>query len=169
MYQIAQKKRFYIKITIYAILLVAIIILWFFCAGKVKSLNNFYEKDSIKLQTELSNNFSKKISESSLSAIDLGVLGENLVKKGFPNFGMIVLDKAIERDPNIRDLTLYAAAVNFQAKNIEKAKTLALNAVKIDPLYAPTFSLLGTIYDSLNDTQNAQICYNKAKDFSSIK
>lgn len=165
MYNIAPKKRKNTKIIIYAIIIVALIILWFICASKVKSLNNKYQQDSNKLSTEIIDNFSKKLSKSQDDAITLGILGENLINKGFTKYGLIALDQAIEKNSQIRDLTLYTAQENFDANNIEKAKNLAITASQIDPLYSPTFTLLGTIYESLGDTQNAQICYNKAKDF----
>lgn len=166
MYKIEPKKRKNTKYLIYTIIVIVLIILWFVCASKVKSLNNKYQKESFQLSAEITDNFSKKIANSQDDAITLGVLGENLINKGFSNFGLIALDEAMKKNSELRDLTLYAAQENFDANNIEKAKNLAIKASQIDPLYAPTFTLLGTIYESLGDTQNAQLCYNKAKDFS---
>lgn len=155
-----------LKIIIYIILLSAIVVLWFLTADKARSLKNSYLSQAQENAREIAVSYEQKLAQSPKDAIELGVFGENLVNKGYTNFGLLALEEAIKRNGDIRDLNLYTAKVYFDAKNTNRAKELALKAQAIDPLYAPTYSLLGEIYTSLDDTQNAEICYNKAKDFS---
>lgn len=165
----AQNTRHLVKIILYIILISAIIICWFISAKRVRSLKENYAHQSENLIKELDVNFRKKLSQSQKNALELGVLGESMVDKGYSQYGILILEEAIKKDPTIRDLNLYTAKVYFDLEDYEKAKTTALCAKDLDPLYVPTYKLLTQIYLALGDDQNAEICYNKAKDFSEDK
>jgi len=157
------------KIIIYIVLILAIIICWFASAKRVTSLRDKLSWESQNDTITLKKNFQAKLSQSQKNAIELGILGEEMVKKGYPQYAILMLEEAIKKDSSIRDLNLYTAKVYFDLGDYEQAKTTALRAKDLDPLYVPTYSLLTEIYRALGDEENAQICYNKSKDFSEKK
>lgn len=164
-----RNKEHTVKIILYIILISAIIIFWFLSAKSVKSLRLQFLEQSEKNTLTLKENFTKKIDTSQKDAIELGILGEKMTQKGYPQYGILILEKAIAKDASIRDLNLYTAKVYFDIGDYEKAKTLALKACDLDPLNAPTYSLLTEIYKALGDEKNSEICYNKFKHFSEDK
>ncbi len=164
-----RNKEHTIKIILYIILISAIIIFWFLSAKSAHSLKESLELESKNTTQSIEENFKSKLLSSDKNAIELGILGEEMAQKGYPEYSIIILEEAIKKDNTIRDLDLYTAKLYFDLANYEDAKTTALLAKDTDPLYAPTYELLTEIYRALGDEENADICYNKSKDFSTDK
>lgn len=130
----------------------------------------------IALQKEsLKATYEKRLDESKKSAQELFYQGVDLAKKNLTDYAAITLEGAVEKDPKWRDLAYYTGYVYYQmAQNstkevqssyLVKSKLYLEKARDIDPLHAPTYELLAQVYQNLGDEKNAEICYNKAKDF----
>lgn len=165
-YRSNRKKEQTVKTILYIILISAVIIFWFVSAKSVKSLQEKLSKEAYDTQVSIEKNFQNKLKSSPKSAQELGILGENMAEKGYPQYALTILEEAIMKDNSIRDLDLYTAKLYYDLADYEKAKTTALLAQEKDPLYPPTYDLLAEIYRALGDEENANICYNKSKDFS---
>lgn len=165
-YRSNRNKEHIVKIIIYIVLIAAIVIFWFLSAKNVKSLENQFDTDSLRTYDEIKTNFLSKLDESDKSATELGIMAENMDEKGYSQYAIVILKKANEKDPSNRDLALYTAKVYFDLTDYDTAKEYALKACDLDPIYAPTYDLLTQIYTALGDEENANICYNKSKDFS---
>jgi len=158
-------KKNLIRIIVYVLCAIAVLIFWIHTTQKVKSLHKSYQNEETQIQNELKQNFSAKIKNVNSDALSLGLAGERLVNINLPEYGLIVLNEALARSNEYRDLYLYTAKVCYDLKDYERAKELALKSTEIDPVNAPTYTLLAQIYFALGDEENSQICYNKAKDF----
>jgi len=163
-----KNKYTWVKIIFYILFVLIFVAIWFISINKAHSYEKKLLDESSAISSELSQNFSEKITNIDMNALNLGLLGETLVKKGFTQYGIIALEKATTLG-SYRDLNLYTATVYFNLGNYDKALEKALAAKDIDPIYAPTYELLAQIYTSLGDTQNAEICYNKSKEFKGEK
>lgn len=135
------------------------------------------QKDNLKAT------YDKKLAESKESAQTLFYQALGSAKKNLSDYAAVTLEAAAKKDPKWRDLAYYtgyfhlkmldanpyrqgsAEYVNWQKDNLDKSKTYLEKARDLDPLYAPTYEALAVVYQKLGDAQNAEICYNKAKEF----
>lgn len=162
------KKINWLKIIIYILLAGLIIWSWFYFSKKATSYAHELHSQSDNLSAEISLNYLQKITASDNDALTLGLTGETLVKKGFPNLGILTLEEAVKRG-SYRDLYLYTASVYLQQSDISKALEYAELAKNLDPICPQTYELLSQIYTARGDAQNAEICYNKSKEFKGEK
>lgn len=165
-----QQNSFYTKnktrIWIYIFLAIFIITSSYFSSKKFQQINNestvYLEQFSSRSQDQFKIYFSK----SKKTSLELAIDGQRYIEKGLTNLGISALEEAIKKDSNIRDINLYLANIYYQNGQLEKALEMAELAINCDPIYAPTYELMTQINTSLGDETSAQICYNKAKDFS---
>jgi len=158
----------WLKIIIYLIIIVLAVLAYFFFTKKATSYTNELDRQSQELAQDIGSNYLKILSDSKDDALTLGLTGETLVKKGFPKMGILTLEEAIKRGA-YRDLYLYTATVYFSQGDITKALEYAESAKKLDPINPPTYELLAQIYTARGDAENAEICYNKSKEFKGEK
>lgn len=162
------KKFPWTKIIIYILLAIFVIWLFFFFTNKAASYTKDLNTQSQNLSEQIGSNYIKKLSASQDDALQLGLTGETLIKKGFPRLGLLTLEEAIKRG-QYRDLYLYTASVYFSQGDVSKALEYAESAKNLDPIYPPTYELLSEIYTARGDAKNAEICYNKSKEFKGEK
>jgi len=160
------KHKNLIRIVIYSLCVLVLLIFWIISIQKVKSLQKSYASENQNIENDIANNYQTKFSTLDINPLDLGLLGEKLVQNGYTEFGLIALEESLKRSQDYRDLYLYTAKVYFDQQNYQKAKEKIEESFKLDPIYAPAYELLALTYQKLGDAENAEICYNKSKDFS---
>jgi len=154
---------------------VALIAISFFITGLInKKTLAFYDTEITESQKKLQLNYQKRLEQQEKTANDLVKEGIYLLEKNQLTLAPIALEAAAKKDANFRDAWLYTGYSYLkeyiaEGKNnqnlINKAKDYLETAKNIDPLYPLTYKLLSTTYYELNDAAQAEICYNKAKDF----
>ena len=155
--------------------------------------NSTYKKELTKFEPEIQtrwNNFHEQLKGTDLSSYELTILGKKMLESNQPEWAIIVLEKASEKDTKYRDAALFTgyayleiaeklknketnAQINnltmqqFDSETLNQKAIEYLNRAKdIDPIYSQTYELLTIAYQDKGDAQNAELCYNKFKEFS---
>lgn len=165
MMNLSVKHKNLIRIIVYSLCALTLLIFWIISIQKVKSLKKSYVSENQNIENDITNNYQNKFSTLDINPLDLGLLGEKLINSGYTKFGLIAMEESLKRSQDYRDLYLYTAKVYFDQGNYQKAKEKIEQSFNLDPIYAPSYELLALTYQKLGDAENAEICYNKAKDF----
>jgi predicted Zn-dependent protease len=131
-----------------------------------------YNQEMQKNQAEQNlykTNFAENLKNSKKSAFELTNLGKKMLEANSPDYAVIILEVAMEKDLNYRDSAVLAGYAYLKTNDNKKAVDALVKASAIDPLYPRTFELLTIAYKNLKDDKNFDICYNKYKQLTSEK
>jgi Tfp pilus assembly protein PilF len=165
---ILKNKKYFLIIRVFVYLLLFTGIVFGFKAY-FKSVYNQEMQKNLAEQNQYKASFAENLKNSNKSAFELTNLGKKMLEANNPDYAAIILEIAMEKDPNYRDSAVLAGYAYITANNNNKAVDALNKASTIDPIYPRTFELLSIAYKNLKDDKNFNICYNKYKQLTSEK